>query len=102
MTSNPGASPIWTDQYLSLAQDDSSTVDDVSDVESFSRTRPDVQDDDDELDSPELEGEGEGDGEGDTTEVIRVTSENDPTQPTRDSPPPDQEISIHVIAQYDS
>jgi hypothetical protein len=94
MTSNPGASPISTDQSLSPTQGDSSNLDDVSDVESFSRTRPDVEDDEEELDSPEPEEEDEGD----TTQIIRVTSDNDATPTLREhSPPPEQELSIHVI-----
>lgn len=93
MTSKPGDSSPYSNQYLSPISDDPS--DDVSDVESFSRTIPNVESDDEELDEPELEDEEQDE---DRTEVISMDTDNDKTPTLREvSPPPEPDVSIHVI-----
>jgi hypothetical protein len=98
MTSNSGDIQNSTDQYLSPTPDDNSNIDDVSDVESFSRTIPNVHDgdDDDELDSTDLQ---EDEDDVDRTQVITAEPGDDPDTTPRlreHSPTPERELSIHV------
>lgn len=87
MTSKPGDEPYSNNNHLSPTQEDPSNLDDVSDVESFSRTRPDVEDDDDDLESPELEE--------DDSQVIQPDNDATPRIGGQ-STPPEREMSTHV------
>jgi hypothetical protein len=88
---------------LSPTSDDSQGLDEVSDVESFSRTRPDVEDDDGELDIPEPSTPrrparaADTNGSPQTPQTVVEAAEDDgSTVKTHDGAAQEPAVSIHV------
>src|ERR1700753_3892495 len=88
---------------LSPTSDDSQGLDEVSDVESFSRTRPDVEDDDEELDIPEPSTSrrqvrsADTNGSPQTPQTVVEAAEDDgSTVKTHDGATQEPAVSIHV------